>query len=239
MKTSEFLITLANWLENNDNPALILSENNIEELAVAAAALVEAGMILKNASKDLEQLEVEKEKNIITAQIEELSLLAEALYEDGDSELVKQAEMIDDLLFTFAKADISDKEYSEARLEELRKKYEETKNIQNKVNKVSENTKKIEQSPYYKEYRLHEAPLKTRYCPDHAGVSLARVADETYQCPLDHRTYDFSKGYEKLNGEKVPGGDVSYQTKTYTQIGTSVFDNRNNIMQGGYNSDRS
>lgn len=64
--------------------------------------------------------------------------------------------------------------------------------------------------------------VQTRYCPDHPGTMLARVADKVYQCPLDKRMYDFSKGFETDDGEKHLGGDVAEMTPDRPEMYTSM-----------------
>ena len=55
--------------------------------------------------------------------------------------------------------------------------------------------------------------LSSRYCPDHRGVSLFRVDDDKFQCPLDGRIYDYESGFITYDGEVMNGGNISEQTK--------------------------
>jgi len=71
-----------------------------------------------------------------------------------------------------------------------------------------------------------EAPLSTRYCPDHPGVQIARVGEHLWQCELDKKSYNFETGFELNNGSKVPGGDVAQQTQGLNLPYHAIFDTR-------------
>jgi tetratricopeptide (TPR) repeat protein len=90
-----------------------------------------------------------------------------------------------------------------------------------------------EAQPEYK--RARDFALSTRYCPDHRGVSVVRLDDNLYQCPLDGKIYDFKNGYQNYDGEMVPGGSVSNQTPQrfdYGGIPSQTYDNRVTLMHG-------
>lgn len=75
-------------------------------------------------------------------------------------------------------------------------------------------------------------PLSTRHCPDHRGVSVARVAENTYQCPIDGRTYNYEAGYVDYQGQAVPGGSIAGQTPDATPVAIPhrIFDTRENVL---------
>jgi hypothetical protein len=75
-------------------------------------------------------------------------------------------------------------------------------------------------------------PLNTRYCPDHIGVSVSRVGENTYQCPLDGKIYNYETGWEDYDGNKHPGGSVAEQTPDASGYGIPhrIFDTRENII---------
>ena len=77
--------------------------------------------------------------------------------------------------------------------------------------KVADSIKAIDNS--IKEYRPLEAPLSTRTCPDHPGAQIARVGEDTYQCSLDKKVYNYKGGFTTMKGNVIPGGDVSAQTQ--------------------------
>lgn len=57
-----------------------------------------------------------------------------------------------------------------------------------------------------------ETTRNTRYCPDHHGVSLYRLADGVYQCPLDRSVYDYNEGFTTQDGKEHNGGSVAEMT---------------------------
>lgn len=61
--------------------------------------------------------------------------------------------------------------------------------------------------------------LSTRHCPDHRGVQTIRIEENTYQCPLDGKIYDYINGYENYKGQRVPGGSVAAQTPDTSDFG--------------------
>lgn len=97
------------------------------------------------------------------------------------------------------------------------------------INKFSIEEEKENKSPI-KPGNL--SALSTRYCPDHIGVQAIRVADRTYQCPIDGRTYDYESGYVDYNGQKVPGGSIANQTPSSTpyQLPQRLYDSRQNVL---------
>lgn len=64
-----------------------------------------------------------------------------------------------------------------------------------------------------------DTSLSTRYCPDHIGVSTTRIFDNTYQCPIDGKTYDYDTGFKNYKGQITPGGSVSAQTENSRDFG--------------------
>ena len=163
--------------------------------------------------------------------LDELAAVAAAFDESGDELLMKQAGVIDELLLTIAapkNALAIGKQKEDDRLEQLKKKYKDTKVKQDEMNKVSDSVQDIEKSPSYKKYRVLQHELDTRYCPDHFGVSVIRVGERRVQCPMDHKIYDYETGFTTMDGDKVPGGSVSEQTKVMNQENAhTVFDTRN------------
>jgi hypothetical protein len=71
-----------------------------------------------------------------------------------------------------------------------------------------------------------EAPLSSRYCPDHPGVQIARVGEHMWQCELDKKSYNFETGFSLNNGSRVPGGDVAQQTQGVNVPYHAIFDTR-------------
>lgn len=230
MKLSEKLLVIAEWLENENNELLCEAEEQNNNVESVANAFVMAADVIKNAAKEAKL----NEKTLLTAEsLEEMAEIAAAFDASGDPLLEKQASVLDEILLTIAAPKdwaFNLKVAKDARMEELKKKYNDTKTQQDEMNKVSDTLKAIEKSPTAKVYNPLENPLSTRYCPDHSGVPIARIGDDTWQCEMDHKTYSFESGYETLAGNKVPGTTVSEQTPTHFNQGHSSFDTRNSKL---------
>ncbi|MFA5048451.1 MAG: hypothetical protein WC516_05520 [Patescibacteria group bacterium] len=75
--------------------------------------------------------------------------------------------------------------------------------------------------------------LSTRYCPDHHGVQAIRIAENTYQCPIDGKKYNYEAGYVNYEGQKVPGGSIAAQTPTTSDFGgipMRIYDSRSDVL---------
>lgn len=81
-------------------------------------------------------------------------------------------------------------------------------------------------------YKPANASLSSRYCPDHIGVQMGRVGESTYQCPIDHKAYNWEVGYTDYDGNQYPGGSVAAQTPDSSGYGIShrIFDSRQNTI---------
>jgi len=80
---------------------------------------------------------------------------------------------------------------------------------------------------------MREGSLSTRYCPDHRGVQAIRIGENTYQCPLDGKVYDYQSGYVNYEGQRVPGGSVAAQTpqtSNYGGIPMRIYDSRSDVL---------
>lgn len=232
MRLSEKLSLVAGWLEDGENDLIVNAENNEACLAVVAAALVKAADALNEAS-----VEVSKIDPVVSAEkLDELAAVAEAFDQSGDELLMKQASVLDELLLTIAAPTekyINFVQREDDRIEQLKKKYKGIKEEHDKQNLVADSIKAIEKAPVYKQYRPLQAPLSSRYCPDHAGVLAVRIGEHTVQCVLDKKVYNYDNGYTLLDGTQVPGGDVSLQTKMRSDMQHSVFDSRSSRLGMG------
>jgi hypothetical protein len=146
--------------------------------------------------------------------------LAEALDESGDDKLAKVASVLDEILLTIGtpKGAIKNiKSAEESEIEKLRLKYKTNpeelfaKGNEGKEKLTEEYTKAIKEQ--VKVYKPMEHGLSSRYCPDHNGCSLMRVADNTWQCNLDKKLYNYEEGYKLMDGSVIPGSNVSNQTQ--------------------------
>lgn len=237
MRTAELLQAMASWLESPNNEALLLAENDKECLKIVAESCVLAAALLKQAASEVDVLEPPEPSNLTSDSIEEIAALASALDASGDPQLKKQASVLDELLLSIASppnAYAARKDLEEQRIIELKKKYELPRETLKDYNKVSVSENAINKSNMTKEYKILEAPLSSRYCPDHAGAQIARVGEHMWQCELDKKTYNFETGFELMDGSKVPGGDVAQQTQGLSSPFHAIFDTRSGRL--GYNS---
>lgn len=228
MRISEMLHAIASWLESPNNEALLLAEYDDNCMKVVSESCVLAAALLKQAAEEVDGIEPPEESKINSKSIEDLAALAAAFDASGDPELKKQASVLDELLLTIAASPqilAEKKAANEYRLEELRKKYQQPQKDLYDSYKLADVEKKISDSGMTKNYRILEAPLSTRYCPDHAGTQITRVGEHIWQCELDKKIYDYESGFTLANGNKVPGGDVSYQTQPAAPH-HAIFDTR-------------
>lgn len=78
-----------------------------------------------------------------------------------------------------------------------------------------------------------EGSLSTRYCPDHRGTQAIRIDENTYQCPIDGKKYNYEMGYVNYEGQQVPGGSIANQTpgtSDYGGISMRLYDTRSDIL---------
>lgn len=230
MRISEMLQAIASWLESPNNEALLLAEYDEKCLEIVAHSCVNAAKTLKIAATELEGIEPPADSKITPESIEETAKLAEALDSSDDPALKKMASVLDELLLSIAappNAFAERKDLQDQRLVELKKKYEDPSKELKETNLINNSEKALDKADVLKRYNILEAPLSTRYCPDHAGTQIARVGEHIWQCELDHKTYNFETGFELNNGAKVPGGDVSLQTPTSLNVPShAIFDSR-------------
>lgn len=230
------LNAIASWLESPNNEALLLSEYDDKCMQVVADSCVLAAAILKNAADEVDHIEPAPASNITSESIEDLAALAHAFDKSGDPSLKKQASVLDELLLTIAAQPnllANKKAADDSRIEELKKKYQSPRQELFETNKLADVEKGISQSEMTKTYRILEAPLTTRYCPDHPGSQIARIGQNIWQCELDKKQYNYEAGFTLSNGNKVPGGDVSNQTQGLSVPVHAIFDTREGRL--GYN----
>lgn len=234
MRTAELLNAMANWLASPNNEAMLLAEADEKCMQVVAESCVLAAELLRKAADEVDVLEPPTESLITPESIAETAALATALDESGDPQLQKMASVLDELLLTVAAPPVAERRAAaNDRAEELRKKYQGTYEKLREYNKIADVEKAIDKSNMTKDYRILEAPLSTRYCPDHPGAQIARVGEHVYQCELDKKVYNFETGFELNNGSKVPGGDVAQQTQGLDIPFHAIFDTREGRL--GYN----
>jgi hypothetical protein len=236
MRISEMLNAMATWLESPTNEALLLAEEDEKCLKVVAESCVLAAALLKKAADEVDVLEPAEPSKITPESIQEIANLAAALDSSNDPQLKKQASVLDELLLTIAAppgALAEKRAADDYRIEELRKKYEGPRKELHALDKTSDSLKAIDKSDMIKQYNILEAPLSSRYCPDHPGAQISRVGEHMWQCELDKKTYNYETGFELQNGDKVPGGDVAQQTQGLSTPFHAIFDTREGRL--GYN----
>jgi hypothetical protein len=229
MRISEMLNAMAAWLESPNNEALLLAEEDENCLKVVAESCVLAAALLKKAAEEVDVLEPAEPSKITPEAVDQLANLAAAFDASGDEELKKTASVLDELLLTIAappNALAQKQADDDYRIDELRKKYEDPRKELHKLDKTSDSLQAIDKSNMTKQYRIMEAPLSSRYCPDHPGAQISRVGEHMWQCELDKKTYNFETGFEMQDGTKVPGGDVSQQTYSVSAPFHAIFDTR-------------
>jgi hypothetical protein len=236
MRIAEMLTAIAAWLESPNNEALLLAEADEDCMKVVAESCTLAAALLKNAAEQVDTMEAPEESKITPESIDELANLAAAFDASGDPQLKKQASVLDELLLSIAappNAYAERKDLQEQRLIEIGKKYNDPRKELHEVNKIGDSEKGIDKSKMTEKYRILEAPLSTRYCPDHPGVQIARIGEHMWQCEMDKKSYNFETGFELNNGSKVPGGDVAQQTQGVNVPYHAIFDTREGRL--GYN----
>jgi hypothetical protein len=230
MRISDLLTAVANWLESPENEAVLLAEYHDDSLEVVASALIEAAHALRKGASAVEAVEPKVESVITSESLEEMAAVAAAFDASGDELLMKQASVLDEILLTIAapkNAVLQARLAQDKKIEDLKKvreEYTEPKKVLDE--KLADQKKTIEDSDAMKTYRPLEAPLQTRYCPDHPGAQMARVAESTFQCDMDKKVYNFEAGFETLKGNKVPGTSVENQTPSTTELSNTMFDTR-------------
>lgn len=211
MRASELLLAFAKYLENSNNEIISLAEENEDHLLKVSVACIEAAEILKETANEIAPEEYE-ESHISVDSLDSLSAIAGMFDSTGDDDLKKQASVIDELIANFVVTSdgVAALKKSEAmKLEKMKALYNQKNSFDAKKADVQ---KAFDDSPKTKQYRPLEAAMSSRYCPDHPGTSLIRLEDHVWQCSLDKKIYDFDAGFTTLNGNKVPGGGVEYQT---------------------------
>ncbi len=245
MSLSNLFEELAMRIGSDDNEIVkaIKDEPESDVAKVASRALTDLIKFLFSTADMLADLQkesvidtsgVDVSNPVDTEGLEMIASLASVLDQSEDPSIQKVASLLDDILLTIgapkgsltaiknAEDNEIEKLRSKYRSEQLEKLYTEGKIQQDKENGSDEAIKAIEHS--VKSYRPNEHALSTRYSPDMPGVSLMRIGDNVFQCPVTKRIYNYESGFTNLNGDKVPGGSVSNQTQ---QLGDRLPEHSN------------
>lgn len=187
-----------------------------ENLTKAALLIQEAASLIESSSSDVHPED-----------IDEVGDLIEGLASSGVPDLAKKASVLENILLTIgASPNSSNTKKAEAEeIESLKKKYKISKDLY----AVSEEDKKIKEE-YIKDfkkkvktYKPLEAALSTRHSPNMPGVSLIRIDDDVYQCPVTGDIFDYKNGFTTANGNKVPGSGVENQHQYDESDSGSMF----------------
>lgn len=250
MVVSMDLRVLANKLEKNSNDILIkaASQDN-ETFDKVSHAIAAASTLLEEVAEDMDNNN--HLDSLKPELLDEMAALASSFYASGNSTLMKQASVLDEILLSIAapknamnKAKkISEDEINKLRevrrKEKLKELYQSPKEALDKMNLVEEQTKAVEKQ--VRNYRPLEAPLQTRYSPNMPGNHLTRITDGVYQDVTTGEIFDYEQGYTTTKGNKIPGTSIKNQTADLGdnrhQI-SSIFQTRESLM-GRYSENSS
>jgi len=205
----DLLKSTAAWLDNSDNEIYALLEFDEDSLNVTAKACTIASAILQKAALDLQVVSGIEDTNKYSFDmsdvLDKLNSLAGEFEDSDNPDLVKKASLLEDILLTISSNVEEQSKFKQAvqkKIDDIKKKSKEGTSVV----KAS-----IDDKEKNNELRPLQAPLSTRSCPDHPGVSLVRISDGLFYCPLNGKQYDYSNGYVTEKGNKVPGTCVKNQ----------------------------
>jgi hypothetical protein len=222
MRTSELLLQLADNLDSGDNSVLVRASEDERMVDIVANALVSAAAILRTAAEEVGDFG----PDISEEDLEEMAVIAEEFDKSNDPLLQKQASVLDEILLSVSSDRLAIERFKQAQTaetERLRSKYRSQhlesdyhgakKVHDHEIAQAGEGKPAEAISKRVKNYRPLEASLSTRYCPDHPGAPVLRIADSIYQCDLDKQLYNYEAGYTTMAGNSVPGTGVSNQSQ--------------------------
>lgn len=225
--TKNQLIKMAEELENPDNVDLIAAEENDTLLEKTAISFSIVSNSLRKLAEQIEIIE-DTSNDFTPEKLDQIAAVAESFADSDDELLQKQASVLDNLLITLAAPKnawlLSTAEAEDDKTDQLKKKYKDIAEKLKEVNLID--VKAVEASPVYKEPEQRDHTLSTRMCPNHPGVSLHRVSDGVFRCPLDGKEICWEAGYEDIKGNKVPGGSISNQFIFDRPNSFTAFDSR-------------
>jgi hypothetical protein len=225
---SDFGAEIGDFVKNEDTLENIADTlKGSEELIVNITDSIEKDLLsyIKDISETIESLD--EEGNDINP-VDEVGSLMEDFASSDDPFIRKKASALEQLLLTIAASPNSEtiKKAEDDEIDKLKKKYKVNKDIY----AISEADKKIKEEYIKeikkngpKEYRPLESSLSTRYSPNMPGVSLVRITDDVYQCPVTGEIFDYKSGFTTANGNKVPGSSVENQHQYDESDSGSMF----------------
>ena len=237
MSVTEGLKELAGKLQKDADNILAKAEHSPALFNLVTDVIAGAIYRLEKAAEDI----ADKEPVVVPETLEAIAFMADALDDTDDDVLRKRASLLDELLLTIAtpkNAVAQARQQSEDELNKLRDKYRAQTREDVYGGRDKERNGPMKEAireavkEQVKEFRPLEAPLQTRYCPDHPGVGVIRIADRVYQCALDKKIYNWESGFTTMKGNKIPGGGVEYQVQDMESRnpGHNLFDTRQTMM---------
>lgn len=236
---SRSIKALAEKLQNDSDTVLEAAEAQPELFKAVATSVADAIVGLEKAAEIIER----NEPQFSSEDLEGIVQLANTLDSQDDEDLRKQASVLDEILLTIGapkNAIAEGKARTEDEINRLREKYRtehREKLYHNKTSTEFENQWRREDvqkavKEQVKEFRTMQSPLSSRYCPDHPGVGVSRIADRVYQCSLDKKIYNYETGFKTNKGNTIPGGGVDMQSPDWgnRDQGHMTFDTRESLM---------
>lgn len=209
-------------------------------------SIINRGILMKlsDLANDLDNLGATKEADLIDGfikkyagpnnedlPIEDLISLADKLDFDGN---IVHANIIDEMI----KRNAEPLEYiGESNDTEQSKRYDSKHHHSLQIREPKNRKERVDREGREQHHvdtmrTSAQGTLSTRYCPDHVGVTLGRVGESTYQCPLDGQVYNWETGWVDYDGNENPGGSVAAQTPDSSGVAIPhrIFDSRENIL---------
>jgi len=204
-----------------------------ESIGTKIKQYLEQSAVLSDEAAASEIERIEREKGVVWATkldvLEKLAGLADRLDAIGAPE---EADLIDGFIEKHA-TDVE--RVGEADTEQSKRydsKYHHSLQVREPKAKQERIDREGRDEHHVHTYQSSAGMLSSRYCPDHIGVQMGRVGENTFQCPLDGQIYNWESGWTDLDGNEHPGGSVAGQTPDSSGIATPhrIFDSRENIL---------
>lgn len=81
----------------------------------------------------------------------------------------------------------------------------------------------------YPEAHTPAPTMSVRGCPDHNGAQVKRIADNSYQCSLDGKIYNWNDGFKDYAGNTYPPAQIS--SADFPDMNERMFETRD-MAQG-------
>lgn len=224
------LSDLLDYLDKNDAKKEANILNNL---------IKESGEKHEALEKDLDQPNADLKVEDV---LDKLSKIADKLDAAGAGE---QADMIDEFLLKHAAKKSKQKDsapesmvdWQDEEDTEQSKRYDSKHHHSMQIREPKTDKERLNLEGYSDNHHVHsyqnvKEAASTRYCPEHIGITMGRVGESTFQCPLDGKMYNWEVGFTDYDGKFHSGGSVSSQTTDSSGVDVShrIFDSRDNIL---------